>query len=109
MTDTQTLPPYAALAKGMSEAAEAVQKLAGLAVEFGERTTVATRFAFTVESAAEVDGFAAGLGAEPGWTMPWTYSAERAAGTVTVTVSFTTDPPVAPADAAAIEVPGRAA
>lgn len=86
-------PPYAALAKGLSEAFAVLQKLGALAGELGEQSALASRFTLDVSSVAEVDGIAAELGARPGWDDLWTYSATVTGDTVTVTVTFTAVPP----------------
>jgi hypothetical protein len=110
MTLIPEAPPYAAITRGLNEAVAAAREAGlSLATRLGEQATLTSRFTFGVNSAAVVDGIAADVGVLPMWTSPWTYAATWTEGTVTVTVSFTTDPPVAPADAAAIEVPGRAA
>jgi hypothetical protein len=109
MTDTRTRPPCEALAQGLNEALDALRGLGSLAAALGEQTTLTTGYVIGVRSVAEVNQVAADMDVEPSWVMPWTYAAAWSEGTVTVTVSFTTDPPVAPADAALIEVPGRAA
>lgn len=109
MTATHISPPYAALATGLNEAVAEARETAALAPQLGERTTLKTWHVIGVHSVAEVDGLAAAKGARAAWTAPWTYSASWTRGTVTVTVEFTADPPATPADAALIEVPGRAA
>jgi hypothetical protein len=104
MTDTQTSPPRGALADGLSQGLDALLYIRDLTVNLGDETTVATSHTLTVKSAAEVDGFASGAGVEPGWAGR-AYRAARTEGTATVTVEFNAGPD----DAAAIEVPGRAA
>lgn len=108
MTITRTRPPCEAVAKGLNQALAALRFAGRLAPELGEQATLSSSITFSVGSAAEVDRIAEGLDIEPAWTGV-AYKASWTEETVTVTVSFTADPPVAPADAAAIGLPGRAA
>jgi hypothetical protein len=118
MTVTQISPPREALAEGLRQALDALRSLGSLAPELGEQATLATRYTVGVRSPAEVDAVAAKMDVEPCWTSPRAYQAAWTEGTVTVTVSFTTDPLAAWDCAAAVEsacrqvagdVPGSAA
>jgi hypothetical protein len=109
MTLIPEAPPYEALATGLNQAVDEARDIAALAPHLGKRTALRTGFTITAGSVAEVNGIADAKGAVPAWVMPWTYAATWTRETVTVTVEFTTDPPVAPADAALIEVHGSAA
>jgi beta-phosphoglucomutase-like phosphatase (HAD superfamily) len=118
MTVTQISPPREALAESVLQALDALRSAGELAAGLGEQTTLTTRLAIAVKSAAEVDAVAADMDVKASWTAPWTYQAAWTEGTVTVTVAFTTDPFKAPASLAVIEsicgqeagdIPGRAA
>ena len=103
MTVTPTSPPCETLAEGLRQALDALRAFGSLASALGEQTTLTSRYTLAVKSAAEVDGIAAEMDVKPDWTMPWTYQATWTEGTVTVTVTFSTDPCTAPLNAATID------
>jgi len=103
MTPIPEAAPQSKLARGLGQIAAAVLRCGALADGFGEETAVSGQLAFAVNSVAEVDGFAAEEGVVPAWTAPWTYSATKAEGAATVTVSFSVDPRTAMATSATID------
>jgi hypothetical protein len=109
LSPIQGAPPYAAIARGLSDAFAVLRELGTLAgkLELGEQASLSARFTLDVASVAEVDGVAAELGAVPQWQDDWTYSATLAGDTAGVTVSFT----IIPRDPATVtaSIPGGAA